>query len=97
MRCLENDRKSGRGGAIEKKDGVMQLREKDNTRLLFIFYPRNLNTRVLFVPTKRLRLFRGRGSSLVASRTEHLRGHSRLLIREKTFMTIGFANHLIDS
>ncbi len=47
--------------------------------------------------TERLRLFRGRGSSLVASRTEHLRGHSRLLIREKTFMTIGFANHLIDS
>ncbi len=36
MRCLENDRKSGRGGAM-KKNGVMQLREKDNTRVFYLF------------------------------------------------------------
>ncbi len=38
MRCLENDRKSGRGGALKKKDGVMQLREKDNTRVFYLFF-----------------------------------------------------------
>ncbi len=51
MRCLENDRKSGRGGAM-KKNGVMQLREKDNKMYFIYFYPKHVNTRVLFVPTK---------------------------------------------
>ncbi len=48
MRCLENDRKSGTGGAMKKIMGVMQLRKIILVSFIY-FYPKPVNTRVLFV------------------------------------------------